>query len=350
MVANRGTNGDSANAAKPGHDGKSGECVHVGLLIGTDEAGYGPNLGPLVVAATIWRTSAGVDCDALYGHLDDVVCRKAAPRTARDERLRIADSKQLYRPGAGWRHLERGVLTALAMVGKSVNNWTQIWAAVDPKNTSAIPSLPWYADFQLPLPRDATAAEVDCWRRRLCNVLPARGVELVGVLARVVFPEEFNRRVEALGSKGTLLSEVTLQLVNKSREFGAGELVTIRCDKHGGRSRYGPLLQATFPEYLIEVVREGRKRSEYRWGPEGERVEIGFVAGGEQFLPAALASMTAKYLRELAMLAFNQFWSCLLPGLRPTAGYPVDAKRFKAEIDATQRQLGIGDGLLWRKC
>ena len=25
------------------------------LLIGTDEAGYGPNLGPLVVAATAWR-------------------------------------------------------------------------------------------------------------------------------------------------------------------------------------------------------------------------------------------------------------------------------------------------------
>ena len=24
------------------------------LVIGTDEAGYGPNLGPLVVAATLW--------------------------------------------------------------------------------------------------------------------------------------------------------------------------------------------------------------------------------------------------------------------------------------------------------
>ena len=33
----------------------------MGLLIGTDEAGYGPNLGPLVVAATIWRTSEGAD-------------------------------------------------------------------------------------------------------------------------------------------------------------------------------------------------------------------------------------------------------------------------------------------------
>ena len=28
------------------------------LVIGTDEAGYGPNLGPLVVAASLWRVAA----------------------------------------------------------------------------------------------------------------------------------------------------------------------------------------------------------------------------------------------------------------------------------------------------
>ena len=28
------------------------------IVIGTDEAGYGPNLGPLVVAATAWRIFA----------------------------------------------------------------------------------------------------------------------------------------------------------------------------------------------------------------------------------------------------------------------------------------------------
>ena len=27
----------------------------MGFLIGMDEAGYGPNLGPLVVAATVWE-------------------------------------------------------------------------------------------------------------------------------------------------------------------------------------------------------------------------------------------------------------------------------------------------------
>ena len=29
-------------------------------LIGTDEAGYGPNLGPLVISATVWQVPDGV--------------------------------------------------------------------------------------------------------------------------------------------------------------------------------------------------------------------------------------------------------------------------------------------------
>ena len=31
------------------------------ILIGTDEAGYGPNLGPLTVAATAWHLPDGVE-------------------------------------------------------------------------------------------------------------------------------------------------------------------------------------------------------------------------------------------------------------------------------------------------
>ncbi len=58
--------------------------------------------------------------------------------------------------------------------------------------------------------------------------------------------------------------------------------------------------------------------------------------------------MTSKYLRELAMRAFNDFWCSRVPNLTATAGYPVDAKRFKAAIAAAQTELGIDDQLLWR--
>ena len=58
--------------------------------------------------------------------------------------------------------------------------------------------------------------------------------------------------------------------------------------------------------------------------------------------------MASKYLRELAMLAFNDFWGQRVPGLKSTAGYPEDARRFKAEIAACQTRLQIPDRSLWR--
>jgi hypothetical protein len=58
--------------------------------------------------------------------------------------------------------------------------------------------------------------------------------------------------------------------------------------------------------------------------------------------------MASKYLRELAMRALNAFWGPRVPGLRPTAGYPQDARRFRNDIAATRRELGIEERVLWR--
>jgi hypothetical protein len=124
--------------------------------------------------------------------------------------------------------------------------------------------------------------------------------------------------------------------------------ISVLCDKHGGRDRYLPLLMNCFPDRFIEVVSEGRLRSVYRFGPAQRRVQIAFQARGESHLPTALASMASKYLRELAMHAFNDFWRQQVADLRPTAGYPIDARRFKADIAAAQQSLGIEDRILWR--
>jgi hypothetical protein len=59
--------------------------------------------------------------------------------------------------------------------------------------------------------------------------------------------------------------------------------------------------------------------------------------------------MTSKYLRELAMRAFNDFWCTRVPGLEPTAGYPGDSRRFKRAIEPLQAAMGIADQLVWRE-
>jgi hypothetical protein len=109
-----------------------------------------------------------------------------------------------------------------------------------------------------------------------------------------------------------------------------------------------PLLYHFFPDQFIEILAEGRAESAYRFGPADHRVEFRFRAKAEGQLPAALASMVSKYLREQAMRPFNEFWRLHVPHLLPTAGYPLDARRFKQDILLRQRELQIEDRVLWR--
>jgi hypothetical protein len=315
------------------------------FLIGVDEAGYGPNLGPLVVAATVWEAPDDVVGAPLYRVLRRAVCK--SPEQAGPNRLAVADSKAIYRAGEGLELLERNVLAALRLTGLEATCWSGLLrAAALPAGADA--DLPWHAEHDPCLPTaacpQAVAKLADCVFERLGGL----GVRLAAIRLRPVFPREFNELVERHGLKSQALSVVTLELLaNVLFALPASRVLAV-CDKHGGRNRYGHLLQAQFPDPLIEIYAEGSDSSVYRWGPADARVEAKFCARGEAFLPTALASMVAKYVRELSMLAFNRYWCARLPELRPTAGYPTDARRFDREVGALRAELGIDERSYWR--
>jgi hypothetical protein len=376
------------------------------VLIGVDEAGYGPNYGPLAVAATAWAvgseergarsegpgrrglgsgravtssTTAAPACHVdLYKLLRKAVCR--TPDKA-GRKLAIADSKVLYSPQLGLRQLERGVLAALGAMGAkpqaidakpqaAVTLVAELLAATcaDPERRRH--ELACHADDELALPLEALVDEIVRLAERLHAACRDGGVTLVAMRARLVYPAEFNALVERWGSKGAALSHVTMALVRGVvDEVTAGHVdgakpsatadlrqaadrapcsVRIFFDKHGGRSRYAGLVQHHFADSWIETIAEERRSSRYRWMHGETPVEAEFRVGCEELLPTALASMTAKYHREVAMRAFNAFWTSRVPGLRPTAGYPGDATRFRTDIAAVQAELGIADAVLWR--
>lgn len=328
-------------------------------LIGIDEAGYGPNLGPLVVAATVFRVAdpAAIPQDPrtalpdLYRALRPAV-RRRLPRADKHGARRVvwADSKLVYSPADGLARLELGVLAALAAVcddlpqcldslRAKVAGWSG--AAEDESSLcqDADPvAVPLAAD------REALASAATSVRRALAN----QGVELIDIRARVVEPACFNRLVREHGNKASALTAVSVGLLASVLADESRRPTLAVCDKHGGRNLYQPALQRQFDEWLVEVLEEGRAQSRYRFGPREQCVEARFRVRGESFLPTALASMTAKYLRELAMTSFNRFWARRVEGLRPTAGYPGDSRRFKADIAAAQAALGISDEALWR--
>ncbi len=318
-------------------------------VVGVDEAGYGPNLGPLVITATVWQLHDEVTDDDLYARLRGIVTD--APErgeTWRDGgRLVLADSKSLYHARGGLGELEPGVLVAAAQLDNRPRTWSDLCTRLDCANVLDGDAPPWHAEFDAPLPVANEPALLDAAEDRLRAGLARAEIRLASIHSRVVFPREFNRRVQATRSKGTALSELTLDLLGEAVSRLDAPVIAI-CDKHGGRGYYGPLLQRQFPDWLVRPRREGRMESEYHLGPSDAPAVVYFRAKAEQYLSVALASMTSKYLRELAMQAFNEFWMARVHDLRPTAGYPGDARRFKREIAGAQSRLGIADGVLWR--
>lgn len=336
------------------------------LIIGTDEAGYGPNLGPLLITATAWR----VPDEHAGGNLYELLCEGVTRETTDgDARLAIADSKLLYKPRGPLTLLERAVLSALAIRESPFNyrqSWRELWKSLDPNCGQSLEALPWDTRYDEPLPVAVQIDDVQSCVEALSIILQQQDVELVDVRMRAIFPGEFNGRVRKCGSKGALLTEATLQLVadvvsnvtagyrqpvlrgNGAATATAREPIHVVCDKHGGRNRYAAALQHIWPDSWVDIVAESRPKSVYRLNLAGANAEFQFQTDGEARLPSALASMVSKFLRELAMRALNAFWQSHLPNLRPTAGYPTDAKRFKADIEAKRRELGIAEDLLWR--
>lgn len=305
--------------------------------IGVDEAGYGPNLGPLVVAATAWRAESPEPLDAL---LDRVAVGSSADA---GQPIVIADSKSVYQPGGSLGLLE----TAVHACVDEAQLWSDLLARLRQPGSGESQVPPWEEDCDIPLPVDADPSAIRATREAWARSLQRVGVRTPRLTARVVQPLEFNQLVAEHGTKGAALSFVSIGLARQLFDHLGDSDARVRFvfDKHGGRNRYGALLQEHFAESWIEAIEEGRAESRYR---AGDRLSFRFRARGESEVAVGLASMTAKLLRELAMRAFNAYWRRHVPSVKPTAGYPNDAKRFRAEIRARQQALGVPDAVLWR--
>jgi len=312
------------------------------LLIGTDEAGYGPNLGPLVVVATAWSLPEELNPNELWQSLAGVLTNQYR---ADDRRLYVADSKAVYSAGDGLESLEVPVLAFLQSLGVGAGRIDVLAASVCADDFQMrFLAEPWNQGELQPLPLDSCWDHVTEWTEQLRTAMTESDVTLVGIRARILFPEEFNALGAETDSKGSVLSTATLQLVRGLCDRFPGLPTSVFCDKHGGRNRYDEVIATQFDDRFVFRLEESRERSRYRM----DNLEFCFRTKAESLLPVALASMTAKYLRELFMRQFNRWWQPQIPGLRATQGYPVDAKRFLQEIEPHLERLGIRAEVLWR--
>jgi len=141
----------------------------MGYLIGTDEAGYGPNLGPLVISATSWRVPESCWNVDLYESLSDVITGERGRLHA--DKLWVADSKQLYKPSGGLATLESGLFPMLRQLSIPAGSWGSLWNSLAPDSSGSrqrehIRSLvSWTADTISATIRTAGACSTQSTRR-----------------------------------------------------------------------------------------------------------------------------------------------------------------------------------------
>jgi ribonuclease HII len=307
------------------------------LFIGMDEAGYGPNLGPLVITVTVWELPTSADQFDLWDALASVVSQSAKDF---GDKLHIADSKIVHNSSRGLGPLERSVIPLLKLAGHEASCLRTLCQALDPQCDLPLSGEPWYANENLSLPTSPSNTNERLTQSLLDRAAEA-GIFLKSIRSRIVLTREFNDLVAKYGSKGVALSQLSLGLLFSVWKPGAHDIVV--CDKHGGRNRYDDLLADHTGEFIFRV-QEGRERSVYRIGTS----ELRFQMKAEQHLPVAAASLVSKYLRETTMELFNRFWTAHLPELKPTKGYPEDAARFRRDTESKRAELGIGDDVFWR--
>lgn len=297
------------------------------LVVGVDENGLGPRLGPLVATALTLETSR--------------YSRSSLQR--RGLQLGLTDSKDV----GGFGQMAFTESVALALLGLPDGS---VPGSADALLDRVFPTL--RHELRAGCPNDSTAAQ--CWGVDLR--LPAFGgdvqsgeellVSLTGrsrlrildVQSRVACAGVLNTRADQGNNKLHVDLAFFEDLIDSVRAAHGAPLLVV-CGMVGGIRDYA----SRFRRFDSKRVRSlTSRRGQRRYGIDGVG-EVRFeIDADARHLPVALASIVGKYVREVCMRRIGEFYRQRDPELRLASGYhdPVTT-RFIRATEPSRRRLGI---------
>ncbi|HHH11139.1 MAG TPA: hypothetical protein ENK23_03595 [Sorangium sp.] len=305
-------------------------------LIGVDENGLGPRLGPMLVTAVLARASD-------EGRL--VAARK--PRGGL--RQRLGDSKALMAHG----DIGLGEAWARVLVARGAGKHKRCDTPDDVVHSIALQD---HAELTAPCPQHVAP---QCWssagelflpdedgrgtklRKQLhrdLDRLARRGLEVVQVRSAVVCTRRLNDALLEGHSRFAVDLHCMERLILDMRASCGAEVDAV-CGKVGGYGVYGKAF-GPLAGRLHLVLEEGRARSAYRFPGIGN---IAFVRDSDgSHLLVGLASLVGKYLRELLMGRIVRHYQRLDGSVPMASGYhdPV-TRKFVLATEALRRQKRI---------
>ena len=334
------------------------------IIIGIDENGYGPVLGPLVVTATAFK----IDRRENFWQLLNLAKNPDYP-----EKLVVTDSKKLF---------SKNSLNRCRMGEKTVFSFFYLLFKTFPKNSdrflskillnfSLFPQLckesrtevkPCWEEIFLPLwlqeslINEATTSSpvvarfIELKKKikkeagKLRKKLKREKIEFLGLKSICICPFQFNRLVK--GKSKSYLNYLQFEklisyfLQKKEKNF------YISADRIGGQKRYLPLLKRGFlRDWNCQTLEEKKEISSYGLNLKGKEATISFLQNGEEKeFSIALSSLFGKYIREIFMKRINKFFQNYNPELKPVSGYRDSlTKNFIKETKDLRKKLKINE-------
>ncbi len=283
------------------------------LVVGIDENGFGPKLGPLVVTATL--VDIGDPEKLLNSSLKESKKICASGKMKICEMIALSFYKSLYDciPFTSSELLSNILLTQ--------------------KDECPSPLTPCVPDFVLPCWTDTSnLLDIEIAGKYLQEI----NAHLLEIKSIALCPGRFNQKLQFTSSKSHLDYLLFEDLILYFKENYREEEILFLCGRIGGTKDYSPFFNR------FSLVPQPDKEEETRYAfPEGGEARF-ITKGDDKYFPITLSSIVGKYIRELFVEQMNRFFRSHIPDLPYCSGYINATTELFIEKTANLRnKLGI---------